>query len=497
MDAGVLDSNPQMISAEVLKLLLREHKLNELYQLQPITGDVSLNSSLVALSFASTIKIRISPYLIFDYFIKIGYIRNILSLVGYASESKENYNINITPSIESLCEYSSVFQNKVLRDIVGNVTAYIKGIPSTVSNIAGIVSLSGLAATAKKGSEFVTGRIDRVFEDASGDARILGYIPLSISAYATINRSIPCYSIYSLISTIGELIRKSELNDLSRGLAELSEVRTYGIPEFKSGRNDRIETTPFLSNSHYTSFSKEERLQAKIEKWINWFGKFEFTISPHFLGKVSTRFFYALNSIENNEDETNLGEMMHRRIVAFLNAVLIEDVRENFQQIDGFNINNTNLHDDILINNLQFVGRRSSLVEFSRWIFACPLLLSYLNPKTKLFYELNEFLENYSDDIDYYRKYSIFWRLTSVETRANKQNRQIRTSTSSNYDRIIENLKERNIPYSRFQESNDKLVIRENNEFIRNNLADIFGENATSSSIRAFRNYIKKTGKGW
>jgi hypothetical protein len=494
VNVSLINANPQLINIEILNLLLKRKSLNDLYQLQPVTRDNSLNSCLLSLSFLAAQKINSNPHLIFDYFIKIGYSRNLIGLLGHTDESNKSLN-NLSPSIEGLCNYSGIFQNKVLRDIAGNMTAYVKGELTHVNNWAGIISLSGLAETSKKGIDSLGDRIDLVLKNANPEQRIVGFIPLSICSYATINRSVPCYSVFTLLATIGELIRKVEQNDLSKGLAELSEVRSYGIPEFKKRIVDKIEINPYLSEITQNINSISYELSTKIMEWVGEYKEFNFHISPHLLGKISTRFFYALNSIENLEESNRLGIMMHTRVIALLNAILIEDVRESVINIDGFNINNTNLSETILLNNLNNTSNHYTSLNFSKWLISCPLLLMYIDLKPKLLQSLRNFLSLKQDEIHYYQNNSVFPLLQNVTTKVNKKNRVL--SGRNDYDNIIESLKERQVTFEWFQLPNDQKLIKEYNVNIRVNLADLFGENASSSKLRNFRKYLRETGKQW
>jgi hypothetical protein len=489
----LINANPQLINVEILNLLLKKKALNDLYQLQPVTRDSGLNSCLVALSLLSTQKISSNPYLIFDYFIKIGYVRNLIGLLGYEDEPGKSL-ANLSPSIEGLCNYSGIFQNKVLRDIVGNMTSYIKG-EAKVNNWAGIISLSGLGDTSKKGANVTSDRIDIVLRNANPDQRIVGFMPLSICSFTTINRSIPCYSVYTLLATIGELIRKADQRDLSRGLAELSEVRTYGIPEFKKRVSDRVEMIPFLSETAQGEPFMGYELKKNIGRWVEKFNELSLEISPHILGKIATRFFYALNSIENIEETNQLGTMMHTRVIALLNAILIEDVRENIEDIDGFNINNTNLSESIFLNNLRNTSNHYMKLQFSQWLISCPLLLLYLDFKPQLVEPLSFFLSLTSEEWLFYRNNSVFFLLQKVTAKTNKQNRNV--GGRRDYDNIIETLKERNIPFAWFELTDDKKATREYNESIRNNLSNLFGKNATPTSLRNFRKYLRDTRQQW
>ena len=497
VNTSLIDNSPKLLNVEILNLLIRHKKLNDLYQLQPITSDIGLNSCLTSLSLQSSIKISDDPYLIFDYFIKIGYLRNLLGFLGYENET-ENSADNLTPSIEGLCNYSGIYQNKVLRDIACNITSYIKGAIPNNNNSAGIIPLLGLSDTAKKSGNFVSNRIDEVFKNSTYDQKTLGFIPLSISSYTTINRSIPCYSIYTLLATIGELIRKADQDDLPRGLAELSEVRTFSIPEFKKRVTEKIDPVVFISKPIHNHDISDLQLAKKTNDWVEDYKKRDIKISTYILGKISTRFFYALNSIENIEDTTNLGEMMHTRIVALMNAILIEDVKENIQQIDGFNINNTNLKDDIFIKNLELAADHHLSLQFSQWLISCPLLIPYLNLNKRLLDALHSFNILNNNQIPYYSNNSIFYLLKQVSTKSNKRTKQYKISKpTSNYNKIIETLIERKTPFSLFEESEDRKLIREKNDQIRANLTDVFGQDLTSNFLRTFRKYLKATGRKW
>lgn len=494
INIGLMSANPQLLNVEILNLLLNRKGLNDLYQLQPVTRDNSLNSCLVSLSFFATQKLNSNPYLIFDYFIKIGYSRNLVGFFGYEDEPGKSQS-NLSPSIEGLCKYSGIFQNKVLRDIVGNMTSYIKGELTDVNNWAGIVSLAGLAETSKKGIEAIGDRIDMVLKNANPVQRIVGFIPLSICSYTTINRSIPCYSVYTLLGAIGELIRKADQNDLLKGLAELSEVRSYGIPEFRKRIADKIEINAFLSETSQNQASISYELINRINDWVEKYKKLDLHISPHILGKISTRFFFALNSIENIEDSNRLGRMMHTRIIALLNAILIEDVRENVKNIEGFNISNTNLSESIFLNNLRSAFDNNENLKFSKWLISCPLLLLYLEFKPHLSDQIKNFLALTQGDILYLESNSVFSLLQEVTTKVNKKSRLL--SGRFDYDDIIKSLKEREIPFEWFQLSNDKKLIRQYNDIIKADLADLFGENASSFKLRDFRNYLRDTRQQW
>ncbi|MGY3055665.1 hypothetical protein ACVWYG_003886 [Pedobacter sp. UYEF25] len=194
--------------------------------------------------------------------------------------------------------------------------------------------------------------------------------------------------------------------------------------------------------------------------------------------------------------------MMHSRIIAFLNAVLIEDVKENIKNIQGFNINNTNLSDDIFVQNLQHLNRISHSLAFSRWIISCPILIPYINLTDKLFHVISEFV-NWSTDDDLQKfqmknTSSVYMLLKRVATKGNKDNKREKfANNKKSFDEIIEVLKNKNISYDLFSLAGNRAQIIEKNNYIRENLRDIFNNKVASTNLRDFRKYVISTQQQW
>lgn len=388
---------PKMLTVVILKLLLEQKVLSEAYQLQPTLADQSLNSSVTALSLLFAQRLKSNPYLIFDYFIKIGYLRNLCSMIGYEEEKeKKNKEIvsSLIPSIEALCKHAQIFQDKVLRDVTGNITAYFRGFldydtkkEENISSRAGTIVLRGLYSLNKKDP---TGRIDAVFEQETGIKRCIAYMPLSISSYTMKNRSLLTYSLYALLATISDLIK--EKDNLGESLLNFSQIRSYIVPDFKKNdfennaeRNVIEEANTRDPEDAYQDLSP---LEKQLKKWISLFPGIE--IPPYLLGKIATRLFYALDNLEKGVPPTHLGDEMARRIVAFLNAVLVEDVKENYQgskdernriTLGNLNLNNTQTSYSILEHNLSVSLYFKGDFRFSNWMLSCPLLLAFLPPR--------------------------------------------------------------------------------------------------------------------
>ena len=97
-----------------------------------------------------------------------------------------------------------------------------------------------------------------------------------------------------------------------KGYSNFSDREDYPGVEIKS--DDSGNTIIKELFSHWCQKYKDETKKVGV-------------CSPHLLGKIITRIYYTVNTIaNNNKSNTNLGVAMHRRVVALLNAILIEDI---------------------------------------------------------------------------------------------------------------------------------------------------------------------------
>ena len=432
-------SLPSMINIIILKLLLSDDCLQESYQLHPNTANESFNGSLAALAFLFSQEVKSHPHLIFDYFIRIGYMRNICRLMSNASK------LDLSPSIEGLRKYANLYIDKYLHDISGNISAYMRGYLNNKSDdaeslkpFAGTVILKGLNRYAK-GKE-PEGRIDYIFGNDFDFESTLAYIPLSLSAYNHKNASLTTYSIFNLLATIGDIVREKnlsadatkeekdrEINNIEKILQRVHQFWEYKIPDFGDSQTNEENGEGDDENGTPTGTAISELAQLIIE-WIDRYPKEPFI--PYFLGKLLSRFYHALDNIEGVDNINNVGESMHRRLCALMNAILIEDVRESIADVININLNNVFNSDRYFIDNLTKVNKlqndKKEKLSFSRWMLSCPLFLLYLNPL--LINELKTFIDTSfgkndkkTDDI---LKCSIYPKLTLVDIRGKRHEKK-------------------------------------------------------------------------
>ncbi len=531
------------IVSEILRFLNKEKRLFDLYQLQPTTTDNSLNASLTALNFLLSHRIqKDNIYLVFEYFIKIGCVRNLLPLI------EDNSGKNSGPNINDLCISSNLFNDSVFRDQVGHMIAYIRASIDFTTKMsefklnAGTIPLYGERARSKQKLEALSNRIDSHLKEKDSLFERLVYIPLSANQYSKKHSSLLTYSIYLLLATIAEILKRNSTSEnMMSDLQELSQLRSFVMPDFRGANDDDESDATDDVTVHDKKGSKVNKLEkafvASIKEWIE-AGR-SIKINPHVMGKISTRLAYALSNIETAYNgKESLGQVFHAQIVSFLNAVLIEDVREK-SGIEGLNLNNTRFSDKIFINNIKsqlleesgkLKVRKEEELIFSRWLFKCPLLLCYLNTgekgkqrnvaqSLKDIITIRQALESYSNftqnkDTDLFIDYSVFSTLEKVSirnpsTQIKKQAvrksalgikavpaKRLSLGATKQYNEIVELLKAIPVSFALFKE-NEKSQTIQNNKAIKEVLEKQKMDGLTTFNIAEFRKYLKANKIKW
>lgn len=532
VDFNLANNAPKYLNIIILKLLLKGRRLHDLYQLQPSTTDTSLNACLFSLTMIEASSIRHGNlYLIFDYIIRIGYMRNLIGLVPYGNIDR-NRSDTSEISIDDLCEKAGVLNDTVLRDTVCSIQSYLYGVLNRDGDVEDITeSFIQLKALQGLSRRPLSDRIDTVFSKQDL-THTLGYIPSFCGAFSYKNETRVAFSIYTLIATIGEIIKRHETSlnseiDNNDGIAqikialkELSQLRTYPIPGFA-----RSEAAFQQSNNEAQQDENQELRRKSIESegpididddfakaLLDWLRSANSTInvSPHLLGKISTRFAYAIgNIISKAPKKILLGDFFHSQIIAFMNAILIEDVKENLPDFSNININNTNFDDNIFINNLKKVLnlKRDSYeqLKLSRWLLSCPLLTAYVREDEN---DIQEMLKRYCGNNFSADKFPDVYSLlnrVSIRTRnsQNETNVKILVNQPSkellrNRAELISYLRKNKIPYEWFKETDDRSLLIKRNKEIEKRLPSIFGNDYyTSGRIRRFRTYLNKKKIVW
>ncbi|MNX76349.1 hypothetical protein D3C86_1078550 [compost metagenome] len=101
------------------------------------------------------------------------------------------------------------------------------------------------------------------------------------------------------------------------------------------------------------------------------------------MAKSWTRFFYTLSRIDSElpRKDQFAGALMHRYIVAFFNAVLVEEVTHLNQGSVSLSLSNPVKSDRVLRDNLNRCRQANATHPFFDVVFSCPLWALYLDPE--------------------------------------------------------------------------------------------------------------------
>ena len=364
-----LQTNKWFIMPEVLRFLITSKFLNDAFKLQPVMLEQSLNQCLFPLGVLLSIKTKDTPALVFDYFVRIGYIKNLGDLIEYS----DDYTLGISPSLESLCDQCSIFEDKGLNDIACKISSYtlacIRQLGSKRFNLASY------------------GILEVLDRPVNGLMSLLWEIPtLSFET----GRRKKYFSFPVLLGSIEELLRCYEESprDIEKHILQLAQVKIYQLPKFTNEAGGVID-----EHIKYVALDIQEEESLKIlgrfadifKKWAGSYPKQK--TSPHLLGSMSSRAFGAFKNLDNpvvirrmpENRYFSLAESIKMYVIAFMNAVLVEDFNEYISQI-LMSANNPRTSDTQFYLNIMKASQLNHKIYdllISRWILACPLLLIF------------------------------------------------------------------------------------------------------------------------
>jgi hypothetical protein len=354
---------------DTVAVFLEEKKLlHSSSSLLPTTNNESLNSCLAALSMLYANVVKNNPFLIFEYLLKVGYLRNI-------SDSTRFQELPIV-------QYAQYNHLVPLKECVGLMMGYMAG---ERSNMAEHIPLYALETLSKEGN---TDRIDVVLSqgEVNNAQRCLGYMPLcALDKKKIANASKNYYSIFLLFAAIGQVLLHPEDDEIL--LQTLREVQTYrSYPMVDATSSKVLSQTSVVGNTLGPDFNQKDSssigiLIENIRKWaLNWP---KVALAPYLLGCIAARFYKAVIGIQKER----LGDQMHLSIVAFLNACLIEEVGPGNMDI---NSNNVQKSPELFLSNIKKVSTQSlqDSSPLTWWLMQCPMLSCFMD--VNIFKEIRE-----------------------------------------------------------------------------------------------------------
>lgn len=388
IDVDMVGHTYEMASIIILRYLIKSNRLEGAYQLLPRFEEPTVNACLTGLLLMWCNCATSKPSIVFDYLMRIGFMRNFAEII---MSDPEGYR-----RLTKLCNQSGVFETNTLTSVFGHAMAHLYN-DESLFGVGVFFPIRGLSGRAKNTN---TDALDYVFKNKSEVEKKLAYLPAVMLYFDYKNESRLYYSIYSILSAIGDILRAKELgNDVMTTFNEISLLRSFQVYG---------ETTKDSSSENEEPRAPEEEqveentynYKRELEEWVNSLdGIFN---APYVIGKISTRFYYSqrniYQSLKEEKDENNqkkkveLGKITSLSILAFLNAALIEEAMVNYefvskiegaQTLDKLNINNVRTSSKIFEENLKFIydNEATEAIKLTIALVECPLVYPYIDSK--------------------------------------------------------------------------------------------------------------------
>ena len=138
------------------------------------------------------------------------------------------------------------------------------------------------------------------------------------------------YSIHGLLAFVGEVLQSENINETLRSYSQLRDYPWPAWDRSSGGAEAQFDDSEADEESESTSdIAIPAEVITGLERWKKDFAATTLTnpLPTHIWAKVFTRFYYALQKLDNDLalQDRYLGHIMHRCIILFLNAVLVEE----------------------------------------------------------------------------------------------------------------------------------------------------------------------------
>jgi len=353
----------------LLKFLLDNKILDEASQFFPKLNNPSLDGAVVAMGAVLSERVSLNPVEIFDYIIRIS---NIVSKADkWPLEAENNH-----PNIQSFVSHSRSLLDYGLRKTASLQSAYITSFENTPKN-EGLIPIRTLNKRSKDARDENDLRLDEIFDNHNLLNKYIGTMP-AVGIQDNKGGNSTFYSFFNIIASIGDIILQDGVDNMKEEFLRMAQFRTFPLyfnanQRFDFGNKDAEEEDDTLILSDELN-ARIMSLVQKIANWKDsWNGKI---VPPYILGRIMVRTIYAFPDIELKSD-MKVSDLLHRQIIAFLNAIFVEEVMEN-QGNAKLRLSNPRNSDQNFIDNFKSNANNHPLFDF---IFNCPLIQSYLNPK--------------------------------------------------------------------------------------------------------------------
>lgn len=389
IDENLIAERPYIICCVIFDFLSnckdKKDIFADYYQLQPVALERSLNSALFVLGMVLSILMYTNPELIFNYMIRIGFVRNFAQLV------KNNKTNNYDFSLSDMANYAALDSDIDLRHTMCVMTAYLR---SATTNIPGIFKIT------KENKEKLFNQKNKSI------GSYIAQLPYSCSRNFKTqngkNKDNHEYSIYNLISSIFDIVRATEAGEsFEEILRKNCQPREYLMVSDDSSSSETNSRESTEKNSEIIGLADIENISSfedEINQWMNFIKRLGKYIQPYVLAKITTRMYYAFSNVPDKKNLVH--EKMQEYILLMFNSVIIEELAEYNPLNKMFEENKVKINREnsatVFYENLKAIS--SIFVEdipLCEIFITCPFFLFFIdfsNPK-------NQVIENFCEKV--------------------------------------------------------------------------------------------------
>lgn len=382
-------TNPEFINIEILKFLIKNDALENLYQLQLIDSNKQKNIILFVLNFVLCYYMNQNKALVFENMYRIGYLRNILSIISLEGKDEKAKFIDTV----------GLFQTKTAKVSCSLLQAELfkKGISNNYGSI--IIENNNIFKEINNSS-------------LTSEKKALLLLPTCFLTTRKGKKLV--FSFYNLIGCINDILVQNVSSDsIERILKPMCQIRSYIIDD-----SEGKETYDFELDKLFNGNGDYQSLGSEISNWKDSINNIQESIAVHVLNKVSTRIFYSFKEMHKNYPSVktlqDVIELMNLFVCELFHAAIIEEYNEakgkikNKISIDFNNLqNDTELFKSNLEELNKIISNSKRYFPLTRVLLSCPILLMFIdikNIKTELsdFYKKIEKVSAKTSKINYY-----------------------------------------------------------------------------------------------
>lgn len=257
-------------------------------------------------------------------------------------------------------------------------------------------------------------------------------IPLGILAIERNNSSYQLFSIVPMLSILAdiftlEITGTDSINKIFRKHCIINYFALFvDKKDGKDSQNTTSEDNTYnddeINEYEEKRSDNKELFSREMKKWYNEVKERKFSLSPVLASRIMERFCRSLKRIDSlPQAEMFLGKYIHRCLVAFFNAVLVEEILLGTAEIqevkDSLRLDNPTGSDDLFVNNFDKVKEHKKYFPFFTAIFSCPLWGIYIKLGTDTWNRYKDIYTKRKDNPNkmYSTMHEQMWKVTYHE----------------------------------------------------------------------------------